>query len=254
MFDCLSPGLVNFARMIAHIAIFCVQNDAFEAIFFRANRVAIASKIFINQAIEVVNRAFSVDIQFRKKIGVCTHLVLDSSASNNLLRTLPLIAQSYTSPIGPLDLSARAGRLVGIRFGAEREIPFHTAFASPEDQVVLDTACEQLDEYFAGRRTRFDVPIALQGTAFQNKVWSMLYRIPFGKMVSYRQMADALEAGCARSVGTANAANPLPIIIPCHRVIQSDGGLGGYAGGKRVKQQLLELEYAGAELYATAAS
>ena len=80
----------------------------------------------------------------------------------------------------------------------------------------------------------------------------MLYRIPFGKMVSYQQMADALECGCARSVGTANGANPLPIVIPCHRVIQSDGSLGGYAGGLEVKQRLLDIEYAGAELFAAA--
>lgn len=113
-------------------------------------------------------------------------------------------------------------------------------------------ACEQLDEYFAGERRQFDVPIALQGTSFQTKVWSMLYRIPFGQMVSYNQMAQALDRGCARSVGTANGANPLPIIVPCHRVIQADGSLGGYAGGIEAKQRLLDLEYAGAELFAAA--
>jgi len=162
-----------------------------------------------------------------------------------------LTSQRYTSPIGLLELTARAGRLVGVRFGAEREIHLAPAFASPEDQDVLNLACEQLDEYFAGRRQRFDVPIALLGTPFQTKVWSMLYRIPFGKMVSYQQMAKALGRGCARSVGTANGANPLPIIVPCHRVIASDGTLGGYSGGIEVKQQLLDLELAGAELFAT---
>lgn len=114
---------------------------------------------------------------------------------------------------------------------------------------MLDLACDQLDEYFAGKRRQFDVPIALQGTSFQTSVWSMLYRIPFGKMVSYKQLADALKRGCPRSVGTANGANPLPIFIPCHRVVQSDGSLGGYSGGIQVKQALLELEYAGAELF-----
>lgn len=117
---------------------------------------------------------------------------------------------------------------------------------------MLDLTCEQLDEYFAGDRQQFDVPIALQGTSFQTKVWSMLYRIPFGKMVSYQQMAEALDRGCARSVGTANGANPLPIIVPCHRVIASDGTLGGYAGGLEAKQALLDIEYAGSELFATA--
>lgn len=163
-----------------------------------------------------------------------------------------MTSQRYKSPIGVLELSARAGRLIGIRFGAERENQFAPAFGSPEDQAVLDLACEQLDEYFAGERQRFDLPIALQGTSFQTKVWSMLYRIPFGKMVSYQQMAEALDRGCARSVGTANGANPLPIIVPCHRVIASDGTLGGYAGGLEAKQALLDIEYAGAELFATA--
>lgn len=148
-----------------------------------------------------------------------------------------------------LELTARAGRLIGVRFGAENEPELEAAFASLEDQVVLEQACEQLDEYFAGKRRHFDVPIALQGTSFQTSVWSMLYRIPFGKMVSYKQLADALKRGCARSVGTANGANPLPIFIPCHRVVQSDGSLGGYSGGIHVKQALLELEYAGAELF-----
>jgi methylated-DNA-[protein]-cysteine S-methyltransferase len=166
------------------------------------------------------------------------------------LRTLPLTSQQYRSPVGLLELTARAGRLVGVRFGAENEPHFATAFASREDQAVLDQACEQLDEYFAGKRQQFDVPIAMQGTSFQTSVWSMLYRIPFGKMVSYQQMADALDRGCARSVGTANGSNPLPIFIPCHRVVQSDGSLGGYAGGMDTKQALLDLEYAGAGLFA----
>ena len=137
-----------------------------------------------------------------------------------------------------------------MRFGAENEPRIDAAFTSPEDQDVLDQACVQLDEYFAGQRRQFDVPIALQGTSFQTSVWSMLYRIPFGKMVSYQQMADALDRGCARSVGTANGSNPLPIFIPCHRVVQSDGSLGGYAGGLEAKQRLLDLEYAGADLFA----
>ncbi|MEM6260001.1 MAG: methylated-DNA--[protein]-cysteine S-methyltransferase [Planctomycetota bacterium] len=168
------------------------------------------------------------------------------------LRIEKLTTQTHDSPIGGLELSARAGRIIGLRFGAQHEVQFQAPFASPEDQKVLDQACQQLDEYFASQRTRFDVPVALQGTAFQVKVWSMLHRIPFGKMVSYNQIAQALGRGCARSVGTANGANPLPILIPCHRVIASDGTLGGYSGGLQAKQTLLDLEYAGAELYAAA--
>lgn len=165
---------------------------------------------------------------------------------------MSLITQRFTSPIGVLELSARAGRIIGLRFGAESEADFAPSFAAPEDQAVLDRACTQLEQYFAGTLKQFDVPIAMQGTDFQVKVWSMLYRIPFGKMVSYKQVADALGRGCPRSVGTANGANPLPIFIPCHRVIASDGSLGGYSGGLQAKQQLLDLEYARAEVFAAA--
>ncbi|MGB0768169.1 MAG: methylated-DNA--[protein]-cysteine S-methyltransferase [Phycisphaeraceae bacterium] len=164
-----------------------------------------------------------------------------------------MISQNYNAPIGLLQLTARAGRLVGLRFGADLDIDFAPSFADPEDQAVLDRACRQLDGYFKGERRSFDVPIALQGTSFQLKVWAMLSRIPFGKMVSYGQMAEALGRGCPRSVGSANGANPLPIFLPCHRVIASDGSLGGFSGGLDVKQKLLDLEYAGSSLYAQAA-
>ena len=165
-----------------------------------------------------------------------------------------MISQLYASPLGTLELSARSGRLIGLRFDAGHDIDFAPSFAAPEDQSVLDQACEQLDEYFAGQRRQFDVPVALQGTPFQLKVWSMLYRIPYGKMVSYGQMAEALGRGCPRSVGTANGANPLPIFLPCHRVIASDGSLGGFSGGLDVKQRLLDIEYAGSDLFANAAA
>lgn len=164
-----------------------------------------------------------------------------------------MISQNFSTPLGLLQLSARSGRLVGLRFGVEHDIDFAPSFADPEDQAILDEACRQLDQYFAGQLQRFDVPVALQGTPFQLKVWSMLYRIPFGQMVSYNQMAEALGQGCARSVGSANAANPLPIFLPCHRVIASDGTLGGYSGGLEAKQSLLDLEYATSDLFASAA-
>lgn len=160
-----------------------------------------------------------------------------------------MLAIRHDSPIGPLSLAARAGRLIGLRFASEAAIDAAPTLASPMDQTVLDRTRVQLDEYFAGQRQRFDVPLALQGTAFQTKVWTALYRIPYGETASYQHIATALGRGCARSVGTANGANPLSIIVPCHRVIASDGTLGGYVGGLRAKRHLLDLEAAAAGLF-----
>lgn len=148
----------------------------------------------------------------------------------------------YSSPIGVLDLRAYAGKLVEVCFGSAKPLQSTSALVSPEDQAVLDTACQQLDGYFAGQRQRFDIPISLRGSTFQIQVWSALCQIPFGQTASYRRITDAIGRGCPRAVGSANGANPLPIFVPCHRVIQSDGSLGGYAGGTDAKQHLLDLE------------
>ena len=107
--------------------------------------------------------------------------------------------------------------------------------------------CRQLDEYFAGRRQRFELPLAPQGTAFQQAVWQALLQIPFGQTRCYSALAAEIERPKAvRAVGAANGANPIAIIIPCHRVIGSDGSLTGYAGGLPRKALLLKLE--GAQL------
>ena len=108
---------------------------------------------------------------------------------------------------------------------------------------VIKKAIYQLDEYFAGRRREFDIPLLLVGTDFQKLVWNELQKIPFGKTVSYREMAQriGLPTAC-RAVANANGANPLPIFIPCHRVIGSNHSLTGYAGGIEAKRKLLELE------------
>jgi methylated-DNA-[protein]-cysteine S-methyltransferase len=101
----------------------------------------------------------------------------------------------------------------------------------------------QLDEHFAGTRTRFDVPLRLDGTPFQRAVWSELGRIPYGATRSYAEIARRIGApDAARAVGAANAKNPVSVVLPCHRVIGSDGALTGYAGGEARKRFLLELE------------
>ncbi len=108
---------------------------------------------------------------------------------------------------------------------------------------LLETARQQLEEYFAAHRQTFDLPLRLIGTAFQQKVWRALMKIPFGQSVSYATVARAIgRQRAVRAVAAANAANAISIIIPCHRVIASGGGLGGYAGGLEAKRRLLALE------------
>ncbi|WP_347901394.1 methylated-DNA--[protein]-cysteine S-methyltransferase [Pseudomonas purpurea] len=147
----------------------------------------------------------------------------------------------HPSPIGPLLL---AGDEQGLRLLYMDSHPRWT----PDDQWVeggreLDTVCRQLDEYFEGNREVFDLRLAPQGTAFQQQVWQALQRIPYGRTWSYAELALHIDNPKAiRAVGTANGANPISIIIPCHRVIGSNGTLTGYAGGLARKQALLELE------------
>jgi methylated-DNA-[protein]-cysteine S-methyltransferase len=101
----------------------------------------------------------------------------------------------------------------------------------------------QLDEYFQQKRTTFDLPLRTEGTAFQRSVWSALQTIPYGTTISYGQLADRINKRAAvRAVGAANGANPIPIVIPCHRVIGADGSLTGFGGGLALKEQLLTLE------------
>ncbi|MCE1189130.1 MAG: methylated-DNA--[protein]-cysteine S-methyltransferase [Ignavibacteria bacterium] len=102
---------------------------------------------------------------------------------------------------------------------------------------------DQLLEYFAGTRKTFDIPLDMEGTPFQKKVWKQLTRIPYGKTVSYKDVAVKIkQPEAVRAVGMANGANPVPIIVPCHRVINANGKLGGYSGGLDIKIQLLDME------------
>ncbi len=178
------------------------------------------------------------------------------------------------SPVGPILLSAdSSGRLTGAHFGdlldaprpghdgarrdgARRDGARHDGArhdgaghngAGHNGSRVLDDATAQLDEYFEGRRRCFELPLAVQGSPFQQRVWTQLQQIPFGATVSYRQLAAQLgQPGAARAVGHANSLNPIAIIVPCHRVIGSSGQLTGYGGGLRAKHHLLDLEARGA--------
>ncbi len=146
------------------------------------------------------------------------------------------------SPIGELTLVATDDALVGLFMEAHASEPL-IADAEERRTQLLKRVSAQLDEYFAGRRERFDVPLAPRGTAFQTSVWAVLQRIPFGVTWSYAQVARALGTPKAvRAVGAANGRNPISVIIPCHRVIGADGSLTGYGGGLPRKRWLLAHE------------
>ncbi|MFZ9192277.1 MAG: methylated-DNA--[protein]-cysteine S-methyltransferase [Ilumatobacteraceae bacterium] len=114
---------------------------------------------------------------------------------------------------------------------------------TPAAQRQADRAVRELREYFAGKRTRFTVPVQLEGTPFQERAWATMRKIPYGRTMSYAEQATAMRAPRAvRAVGSANGANPVPIIVPCHRVVASNGGLGGYALGLAMKRWLLAHE------------
>ncbi len=144
------------------------------------------------------------------------------------------------TPLGGLRLHSDAGLLTAIDFDAQPR-------GTRAPDTVLDQAERQLSEYFDGTRTEFDLPLASEGSEFQKKVWAELRRIPYGETATYGDIARRLgyEPVISRAVGTANASNPLPIVVPCHRVIGSDGKLTGYAGGIERKRTLLEMEQPG---------
>lgn len=144
------------------------------------------------------------------------------------------------SPIGGLLLHADGDKLVAIDFDADDD-------GDRADNDVLVATELQLGEYFAGERTDFDVPLAAQGTEFQHRVWDELIKVPFGETASYGDISQrlGLDRRGPRAVGTANGRNPIPIIVPCHRIIGADGSMTGYAGGLERKVQLLNLESPG---------
>jgi len=142
------------------------------------------------------------------------------------------------SPIGDLLLVAADEGLLEVHFP-----PATPPAKSMPDGARLAPVIRQLDEYFAGTRTRFDVPLAMRGTPFQIEVWRALQRIPYGETRTYAAIAREIGRPAAtRAVGAANGANPIPIIVPCHRVIGSNGSLTGFGGGIDVKRRLLALE------------
>jgi methylated-DNA-[protein]-cysteine S-methyltransferase len=141
------------------------------------------------------------------------------------------------SPVGVIEIEESNGYISSVR------IVDSAPAEKQETNDVLDEAVKQLNEYFARERKDFDLPLKQEGTPFQKKAWSYLSTIPYGQTVSYKQEAAAIGSplGC-RAVGSANGKNNIAIIVPCHRVVNEGGGLGGYAYGLEVKKKLLELE------------
>ena len=144
----------------------------------------------------------------------------------------------FDTPIGYMALGAENGSLIRVYLP---NAP--TPRLMPRKTPLLERAEQQLQEYFRGDRKMFDLPLAPEGTDFQKRVWTALQTIPYGETRTYKQLASM--ANCPqgyRAVGMANNRNPLPILIPCHRVIGADGSMTGYTGGMELKRALLELE------------
>ena len=145
----------------------------------------------------------------------------------------------YESPVGMLGIAENGIAITDLFFGNTMPNPMWQLLNTP----LLTQAINQLEAYFSGERTAFDLPLGAEGTEFQRSVWEALLRIPYGETRSYGQIAEAIgKPKAGRAVGMANHRNPIAIIIPCHRVIGSDGSLVGYGGGINVKTFLLQLE------------
>ena len=151
------------------------------------------------------------------------------------------------SPVGELTLVADGSALIGLYFHGHSRNP-RLPSLGPRDDSGFEDAITQLREYFAGDRTRFSLELAPRGSAFELAVWAELLKIPYGETRTYGQLAAALgDPSGAQAVGNANGWNPISIVVPCHRVVGSDGRLTGYAGGLSRKRFLLALEEPPAE-------
>ncbi|MFJ4988253.1 methylated-DNA--[protein]-cysteine S-methyltransferase [Streptomyces sp. NPDC088732] len=159
-------------------------------------------------------------------MSLCTHALTDS-------------------PVGPLTLVATDGVLSGLYMTEHRHQPPAETFGERRDPAEAPFApvTEQLEAYFAGELTDFDLPLAMRGTPFQQRVWAALREIPYGSVMTYGTLAAELgNPGSSRAVGLANGRNPISIVVPCHRVVGASGSLTGYGGGLGRKRYLLDLE------------
>ncbi len=157
------------------------------------------------------------------------------------METMTMQCRTVDSPVGPLTLAGRDGRLMHLRMVDQTYEPSRDGWRI--DESAFANAVGQLEEYFAGGRTEFEIDLSLAGTVFQRRVWEALTTIPYGQTRTYGQIAAQIGSpGASRAVGLANGHNPIGIIVPCHRVIGSNGSLTGYGGGLARKRILLDLE------------
>jgi methylated-DNA-[protein]-cysteine S-methyltransferase len=175
----------------------------------------------------------------------------DTSASRSTSQAGSSDVLLYTtidSPIGELLLLGDGHALHGLYMQGGRK-PIAIASAWERAEAPFAPLATQLEEYFAGRRETFDVPLQMHGTPFERRVWSALREIPYGETISYGELASRIgQPTGARAVGLANGRNPIAVVVPCHRVIGADGSLTGYGGGLERKRILLELERGQAQL------
>lgn len=145
---------------------------------------------------------------------------------------------TYQSPIGPIGLSAEGEKLIGVVIGKR--------FSQVGSSKVLQTTKKQLEEYFGGKRSRFDLATQVSGTEFQKAVWKEISKLPAGKFTSYGEIARRIgNEKASRAVGAAVGANPLPLVVGCHRVLGSGGKITGYTGGKGIKTKAWLLNHEG---------
>jgi methylated-DNA-[protein]-cysteine S-methyltransferase len=152
---------------------------------------------------------------------------------------------SIESPLGTLLLTSRDEKLTGLYFADQRHAWIAPGWIEREDEDIFIQTARQIEEYAAGERTEFDLPLSLAGTPLQTAVWRAIAAIPFGRTITYGELAQrASSPRAVRAVGTATGANPISWIVPCHRVVGKSGALTGYAGGLPRKRALLEFEAA----------
>ncbi len=145
---------------------------------------------------------------------------------------------TYDTILGPITIASSGSAIVALKFGSQMQTDLRQQRSS-----LTDRTADALNEYFSGKRKHFDIPLDPQGTEFQKSVWKALCQIPFGEVRTYKEIAQAIgKPNSSRAVGMANNKNPILLLIPCHRVIGSNGSLGGYSGGMDKKEKLLQLE------------
>ena len=150
----------------------------------------------------------------------------------------------FETPLGTVLATAAGGFITSVNFiDAKYTKPIDPEWTQDPDSPALKECAAQLGDYFGGKRRSFDLPLAPEGTPFQKRVWQEIARVPFGATLTYSELAArAGAAGSARAAGAATGRNPIAVIVPCHRIVGSDGSLTGYAGGLERKTKLLEIE------------